>query len=559
MDDSALPGGESPRSDRGSSSSRSAATAASDYAASRSCSPSTKQQEGGHRATALRTARRAAGGTGSRGVGAFQYVAGRGAGSGARLGQLERLLPRRSSTGDLLAPAQERGRGLGEGLLARCGGAGAPPQARRGLGSAAARARPGIARRGAVGPGQPGRGPRLHIELPAGRQRQQRPTAGAAASAQQQSRRSPRPERPASLARRARTVVGDMSKPSEENCYAYCLADRVDVRRLESSWRDDWKKRMRAAAAAAVSAAVARGAALAGGEGEAYAAADEEQGTASRATTMHSQELVVVKLNKDMSLLKVGTKDCFVFAFGCLVCWSCTPQEAEQAKEALAGVLVDSLPSQDVEEDSITIGHLDKRSPTFERLALAYALAQSVRLGALETSVDRSIARTRAIPEHMASTGHVDLSLVQVNKMIGEIFVLKNQVNLYTDILDTPDIFWEYETYEPLYLDCRLELDIEKRVSILNNRFEVLQDMFDVLEGELNERQSNRLEWLVIVLVALCGVLLCIRLSVHLLPDALEPTASTTAAPAAHGSSAVATTSPWTAVTTVASAVVRRR
>merc|ERR1712070_467075 len=62
------------------------------------------------------------------------------------------------------------------------------------------------------------------------------------------------------------------------------------------------------------------------------------------------------------------------------------------------------------------------------------------------------------------------------------------------------------------YLMCRQHLDMEKRISILNQRFEVLQDLFDVLESELNERGGSNLEWVVIVLLALEAFVMAWRL-----------------------------------------------
>lgn len=53
---------------------------------------------------------------------------------------------------------------------------------------------------------------------------------------------------------------------------------------------------------------------------------------------------------------------------------------------------------------------------------------------------------------------------------------------------------------------------MEKRVSILNQRFQVLQDLFDVLESELTEREGSRLEWVVILLCAVEAVVMAFRL-----------------------------------------------
>eukprot|EP00415_Alexandrium_ostenfeldii_P001500 UN1500 len=145
-------------------------------------------------------------------------------------------------------------------------------------------------------------------------------------------------------------------------------------------------------------------------------------------------------------------------------------------------------------------------------MALACALAQSVRLGSLELRIDRSIAHTRTIPETLARIGHVHLSSRRVTQMIGELFALRSQVNLETDILDTPEFFWDYEDCEDLYLNWRQYLDLDRRVSILNQRFEVVQDLFDCLEGELNERKAAWLEWIIILIVALDAVIMAVRL-----------------------------------------------
>ena len=49
-------------------------------------------------------------------------------------------------------------------------------------------------------------------------------------------------------------------------------------------------------------------------------------------------------------------------------------------------------------------------------------------------------------------------------------YLERNNLNLYSNILDCPDFFWEAETFEPLYRRVNTYLDIEDRVRILNNR-----------------------------------------------------------------------------------------
>ena len=141
-------------------------------------------------------------------------------------------------------------------------------------------------------------------------------------------------------------------------------------------------------------------------------------------------------------LLKVDEKDCFVFSFGCLVCWGCTPQEVGAAREYLQGHLTKPVEPSHIEKDFLSItgnasalpiatkaSGTDGRWPTnpfavaacyldlpwdvpfpcqaVDRLAIAYSLAQSVRLSYWEQRIDQWVAATRTIPEDMANTGAV--------------------------------------------------------------------------------------------------------------------------------------------------------
>mmetsp|Transcript_96636 Transcript_96636/g.277512 ORF Transcript_96636/g.277512 Transcript_96636/m.277512 type:complete len:441 (+) Transcript_96636:3-1325(+) len=227
-------------------------------------------------------------------------------------------------------------------------------------------------------------------------------------------------------------------------------------------------------------------------------------------------------------------KDLFVFRFGAIVCWGFAMREKEIISEQLKFFSLRKLPDEEVDEDMMeyvvkrkegededeeeeseededpaAVGAAAIRqdqivlstSNPFERLAHAYAMAQSVRLGVFEFIVDRSIDKTRSIPETMALEGEVELDERELSKQIGGLLMLRCDVNLHTDILDTPDIFWDEERFEPHYVACREYLDIDKRVDILNQRLGVLKDLYDLLQNTLNVKHGNKLEWIIIILI----------------------------------------------------------
>ena len=55
------------------------------------------------------------------------------------------------------------------------------------------------------------------------------------------------------------------------------------------------------------------------------------------------------------------------------------------------------------------------------------------------------------IPEALAALGKVHLTEQQLGIMIGEVFVIRHDVNLHTEILDTPTFFWKEEAMEQDY------------------------------------------------------------------------------------------------------------
>lgn len=48
------------------------------------------------------------------------------------------------------------------------------------------------------------------------------------------------------------------------------------------------------------------------------------------------------------------------------------------------------------------------------------------------------------------------------------IFYSRHQINLSSDLLDTPDFYWEHEDLEQLYLKTSRQLNISRRTKVIN-------------------------------------------------------------------------------------------
>lgn len=203
--------------------------------------------------------------------------------------------------------------------------------------------------------------------------------------------------------------------------------------------------------------------------------------------------------------------EAFFFSYGVTVFWGVDKEKGLQIiKDEIAPF--EQQKSVDMETDIFTYGYGDA-AKIFEdeitlpnqsiltKLAISQAIAQSVKLGAFETSLQKTFKLTTQIPEDLAKYGKISLSRKEIRRKMGELFIARNSVNLNMDVLDTPEFFWEYPELDPLYHLMANYLDIRTRVEILNQRLNVIHGLFEMLATELNHSHSNRLEWTIICLI----------------------------------------------------------
>lgn len=216
-------------------------------------------------------------------------------------------------------------------------------------------------------------------------------------------------------------------------------------------------------------------------------------------------------------------KDIVIFPFGCIAIWgseSDTEQsilqeikefEVEPIQEVVSDFIYFSY-CKGIRENSDSINtHIEEENNMIVlgdksehlKLSISHALAQSVKLSLLESSVNKILESTSHIQKELAQTGGISLSQKEISKKIGRLFSERFSINLHSDILDTPEFFWKRPRYEPLYLMTADFQDISVRQGILNHRLDIIQELYGILSNELNNKHSSRLEITIIVLIAI--------------------------------------------------------
>ncbi|KAF9653491.1 DUF155-domain-containing protein, partial [Thelephora ganbajun] len=137
------------------------------------------------------------------------------------------------------------------------------------------------------------------------------------------------------------------------------------------------------------------------------------------------------------------------------------------------------------------------------KVAVSHALAQSTLLSYYETLSARILSNPeiRSIPKRMATEGGLKLRRMQALKMTGKLFKLRRDVNLVSNVLDVPELFWSEASLKGLYDAVREYMEIGPRVHVLNEKLAVVSDLLDAIHDHLNNNAMERITWVIIWLI----------------------------------------------------------
>jgi uncharacterized Rmd1/YagE family protein len=130
-------------------------------------------------------------------------------------------------------------------------------------------------------------------------------------------------------------------------------------------------------------------------------------------------------------------------------------------------------------------------------------VGQSVALEYYEMLTNELITSSKHYILELEQHGKLSISKTNLLKYIGKVLNVKNSIvdNLY--ILDDPNLVWDNENLTLLNRQLKLNFDINTRFKDLDYRLQIVENNLTLFTDVLNVRESSRLEWVVIILIAL--------------------------------------------------------
>ncbi|GFO10554.1 required for meiotic nuclear division protein 1-like protein [Plakobranchus ocellatus] len=183
-----------------------------------------------------------------------------------------------------------------------------------------------------------------------------------------------------------------------------------------------------------------------------------------------------------------------------------SPERSGQERKSKTGHITDE------ESDTISIR---EREDDYHRLLEMYtfsnALSQSVKLAIWEASLSKFVTSIVSVTEDLRHGNKIRMSRKQVLMKTGELFSLRHLINLSSDLLDTPDFYWDRAVLEPLYQSLCNHLNIARRTRVMNEKLSHCCELTELLSTQLNDAHHTRLEVMIIVLILVEVVFECIH------------------------------------------------
>ncbi len=141
-----------------------------------------------------------------------------------------------------------------------------------------------------------------------------------------------------------------------------------------------------------------------------------------------------------------------------------------------------------------------KRDPTIMRVAMLN-LAQSVALDHYHSESEDLLTQLKGFANQLERTGNLRISRNNMHRFIGKALKTQNDIaeNIY--IFDAPDLTWDNEYLDKLHQGLMKHFDLKVRFSEIEYTMRIIQNNLAVFREIIHQRESNLLEFIIILLI----------------------------------------------------------
>jgi uncharacterized Rmd1/YagE family protein len=128
-------------------------------------------------------------------------------------------------------------------------------------------------------------------------------------------------------------------------------------------------------------------------------------------------------------------------------------------------------------------------------------VSQSVALDHYEVQTNKLIEETYSHTQVLEQRGKLDMGSTALKKYIGKTLNLKNRIAEQLYIFDSPEVTWENEDLNKLDTGLKRTFDLQARFRTIQEGLGIVKENLELFKDLLQHRQSNFLEWIIIILI----------------------------------------------------------
>ncbi len=149
------------------------------------------------------------------------------------------------------------------------------------------------------------------------------------------------------------------------------------------------------------------------------------------------------------------------------------------------------------EFNQLIVDHIDHQ---IIRIAM-FNLAQSIALDHYHEISELLLTEIRGFTNHLELTGKLSINRRNMLKFIGRALNTQNDIadNIY--IFDAPEQVWDNQYLDAVHKGLMKHFDLRVRFSEVEYTLRIIEDNLVVFREISNQRVSNALEWIIIILI----------------------------------------------------------
>lgn len=221
-----------------------------------------------------------------------------------------------------------------------------------------------------------------------------------------------------------------------------------------------------------------------------------------------------VLANKPLVLSVTGSGCAVIFRHGVIVTFNLDAEQREIFIHEIRGLMHAPFSRHEQEQVSIRLSNQNAEGADYESLIIndvtlprlqiiADVLAKSTIMAYYENRVAEQFDRIEPVAEQLQlgkRGGHHSRELL---RHIGDTLMMESRMIGRAEVMDKPDILWEYPELDRLYTRLEDEYELSERYEGLERKLGLISRTAETQLGLLHTNSSLRVEWYIVVLIVI--------------------------------------------------------